>query len=260
MFRTLFVSMFAGLVSLAGASGTLADQTRVEVRVISKAAKFIGTSMGGVAITICDADTGEMLASGKTTGSTGDTAGIMKQRHRHHDSVATDDAAVFRSSLDLDEPRQIRVTVHGPLAQRQAINSASVTQWIVPGKHITGGDGLLLELPGFVVDVLDPPAHQMLDEPPGTVSVKANVTMMCGCPIEPGGLWDASEIEVAAIVKHDGKKLTTVPMQYAGSTSQFSGEVKMDKPGAYAVTVYAYDASNGNTGLDSTTVVVAKQR
>ena len=258
MIRKLFVFACAGLASLVGASALPAEPTQIDVRVISKAGKFIGTSMGGVAITIRDANTGEQLASGKTSGSTGDTARIMKQRQQHHDPVATKDAAVFRANLDLDQPRQIRVTVRGPLAQRQAMNSASVTQWIVPGKHITGGDGLLLELSGFVVDVLDPPAHQMLSEPPGTMTVKANVTMMCGCPIEPGGLWDPDDFEVAALIEHDGMKLTTVPMKFAGSTSQFRGEIDMQKPGLYAITVYAYDANNGNTGLDSTTVVVAK--
>jgi hypothetical protein len=41
-----------------------AEPTQLEVRVISKGAKFVGTSMGGVLITIRNADTGELLAEG----------------------------------------------------------------------------------------------------------------------------------------------------------------------------------------------------
>jgi hypothetical protein len=33
------------------------------------------------------------------------------------------------------------------------------------------------------------------------IDVRANVMMMCGCPIEPGGLWDANAFEVAALIK-----------------------------------------------------------
>jgi hypothetical protein len=49
---------------------------------------------------------------------------------------------------------------------------------VVPGKHITGGDAWMLELPGFVVDVLAPPTHVSLKGVPYTVTLKANVTMM----------------------------------------------------------------------------------
>ncbi len=42
----------------------LAEPTHITVHVLAKGAKFIGTSMGGVEITIRDADTGELLAKG----------------------------------------------------------------------------------------------------------------------------------------------------------------------------------------------------
>jgi len=252
-------SLGALVILLAACSAASAEPTQIDVRVISKGAKFVGTSMGGVAVTLRDADTGELLAQGVTAGGTGDTARIMQSKQRHHDPVATDDAAAFRATLDLAAPRRVEVSALGPLAQRQAAAAVSSTMWVVPGKHVTGGNGWLLELPGFAVDVLAPPAHQRLTAP-RSLPVRANVVMMCGCPIEPGGLWDASRFEVRAIVSRNGAKLREVPMAYAGETSQFSGELGDLEPGAYDVLVYAHDPANGNTGLDRTTFLVEASR
>ncbi len=238
------------------ANVAVAEETRVDVRVISKGAKFIGTSMGGVEITIKDAATGELFARGVTAGTTGDTDKIMNDRSKHHAAVSTPDAAVYAAKLELDEPRRLEIAARGPLAQPQAINTVTLTQWVVPGKHLTGGDAMTLEMPGFVVDVLAPPAHQKRTVSDTPIELRANVTMMCGCPIEPDGLWDANRFEVAAIVKRNGKTLRQVPLRYAGSTSQFAAEFKLDEPGPYEMIVYAYDPKNGNTGLDRTTVVV----
>lgn len=46
----------------------LAVDTRIDVRVLSKGAKFIGTGVAGAEITIRDAETDELLARGKTVG------------------------------------------------------------------------------------------------------------------------------------------------------------------------------------------------
>jgi hypothetical protein len=247
------------VLALVICSAAGAEPTRIDVRVISKGAKFVGTSMGGVAITLRDADTGALLAEGMTAGGTGDTARIMQAQQRHHDPVATDDAAVFHATLELAVPRRIEVTAFGPLAQRQSAASVSSTMWVVPGRHVTGGDGWRLELPGFAVDVLAPPAHQRV-RGAGPVPVRANVVMMCGCPIEPGGPWDASRYEVRATVSRDGVKLRELPLAYAGETSQFAAELGGFEPGAYEVLVYAYDPANGNTGLDRTTFLVEAAR
>lgn len=230
-----------------------ATETRIDVRVISQGAKFIGTSMGGVRITLHDVDTGELLASGKTTGGTGDTGRIMKQAHRRGAVLADDSAALFSTTLDLQEPRLIRVTAQGPLAQRQSMNTVTATRWVVPGKQVTAGDGWLLEMPGLAVDVLEPAAHQSLSGVPARVTIRANVVMMCGCPLTPEGLWDAGHYEIAARIQRNGEFLREQPLDYAGSASQFAGTLLLDRPGNYEVTVYAYDPANGNTGLDKTT-------
>jgi hypothetical protein len=82
--------------------------------------------------------------------------------------------------------------------------------------------------------------------------------MMCGCPIEPGGLWDANRYEVKALIRRNGAPAGSVALAYAGSTSQFAGVLTVETPGTYEAVVYAFDASNGNTGLDRTTFVVVK--
>ena len=238
-----------------GASPGLAEPTEITVRVLSKGAKFIGTSMGGVRVVLRDAQTGELLAEGITAGTTGSTDKIMREPRTPHTPVATEDAGAFRATLDLPEPRLVEVVASGPLGQPQAMNRVSATQWIVPGKHVASGDAWLLVLPGFVVDVLDPPAHQARGsgEP---VVLRANVTMMCGCPIEPDGLWDARRFEVRAILERNGEPAGEIALSYAGRTSQFEARVENPAPGAYQATVYAYDPANGNTGLDRTTWIV----
>lgn len=243
------------LLALLGGTAA-AEPTHVEVRVLSKGAKFIGTSMGGALVTIRDAETGALLASGTTEGGTGDTERIMRAQQGRHEPIATPDAARFRATLELETPRLVEVAAFGPLAQRQGANRATSTMWVVPGRHVTGGDGWLLELPGFVVDVLDPPAHRQLAGGRVEVPIRANVTMMCGCPIEPGGLWDAERFEVRATTLRDGVRVGEVALRYAGETSQFSGTAAIEGPGSYELVVHAHDPANGNTGMDRTTFVV----
>lgn len=250
------VALVPLLTLVLSASAALAEPTRVTVRVLSKGAKFVGTSMGGARVVLRDADTGEILAQGTTAGTTGDTDRIMREARRPHAPVSTPDAAAFRTTLDLAEPRRVEVVAEGPLGQPQAAGRVSAIQWVVPGRHVDAGDAWLLVLPGFVVDVLDPPAHRVrrAGEP---VVLRANVTMMCGCPIEPGGLWDADRFEVRATLERNGERSAEVDLAYAGVTSQFEARIEDLAPGAYQATVHAYDPENGNTGLDRTTWIVA---
>lgn len=244
----------AGALAALGA-GAQAEPTDIVVRVLSRDAKFVGTSMGGMRVTLRDAHTGEVLATGLTQGGTGNTTLLMHKDGGRRAGLADTSSAKFSTTLDLKEPRLIEVEAYGPVAQPQAAHRVVSSQWIVPGKHHSGGDGWVLEIPGFAVDVLAPPAHVKIKNG-SSVDVRANVIMMCGCPIEPAGLWDANKYEVAAIVKRNGEEVARVPMKYAGQTSQFAGSVPVDGKGAYEVIVYAHDAANGNTGLDRTTFLV----
>ncbi|MFD0986595.1 hypothetical protein [Methyloligella solikamskensis] len=255
--RFLSVALLFALVVAPAlhATSARAEPTEITVRVLGKDSKFVGTSMGGVQITLRDAQTGEVLAKGVTAGGTGDTELLMHKDRGRRAQLSDDSAAKFSATLDLDTPRLIKAEAYGPLGQLQGVGHASSTQWVVPGKDVTGGDGWVLELPGFVVDVLSPPAHVRIPAGTSSVPVEANVVMMCGCPIEPDGLWDADAYEVKALIRHDGEPAGEVALSYAGETSQFKGEVPVDGPGVYEVTVFAYDPANGNTGLDRTTFI-----
>lgn len=232
-----------------------AEPTDVTVRVKSKGAKFVGTGMGGAFVTIKDVYSGELLAKGLTLGSTGDTDLIMKTPQERGMAISDESSAHFTATLDIDRPVYAEISAYGPMAQKQSANKITATQWIVPGKDITGGDAFFMELPGLVVDVRDPAAHTKMS---GKVEVEvmANVTLMCGCPITPGGLWDASQYEVGAIVLKDNEKVDEFALDFAGKPSQFSGKYSPGKEGAYQAIVYAYNPANGNTGLDRVTFVV----
>lgn len=249
-------ALVLALAAVLASPGLQAEPTNITVRVVSRDAKFVGSSMAGVRVTLRDTLSGEILASGTTTGSTGDTKLLMHESDGRRAVMVDENAAAWRTTLEIDEPRLVEVAAVGPLGQMQAANRVSATQWVVPGRHLDGGNGWLLELPGFAVDILAPPAHVKLTGAVTEVEVRANVVMMCGCPIEPGGLWDANAYEVRALVRRDGETIGSHALAYAGQTSQFATEIPVDLPGLYEVTVFAYDPANGNTGLDRTTFFV----
>jgi len=246
------------LMVIVTSATALAVPTRITVMVRAKDAKFIGTSMSGALITIRNADTGELLAKGVTSGTTGDTERTMTQPLKRGAPLSDDESARYKATIDISEPTLLEIRAYGPLAQRQSAGAVSVTQWVIPGKHITAGDGILLEMPGLAVDILAPPAHLHLskDELPRKIEVRANVIMMCGCPVTPGGLWDANRLEVRALVRKNGNPAGEFPLTYVGEPSHFAGSLEISEEGVYEVTAYAFDPSNGNTGVDATTVVV----
>jgi hypothetical protein len=255
MTQRLLLGFLISVLAITAAPA-VAEPTEVAVRVLSRDAKFVGTSMGGVRITLRDRETDEVLARGLTTGGTGDTAKIMHEDRGRRATMADDSAAAYQTTLDLDRARLVEVEAYGPLAQPQAAHTVTSTQWVVPGRDLTGGDGWVLEMPGFVVDVETPSAHTKLSEPGDSVRVEAAVMMMCGCPIEPNGLWDANDYEIAMTVEHNGQTMDEIGLEYAGQTSRFAGEIPLQGAGVYQVTVHAYDPETGNTGVDRTTFIV----
>ena len=82
--------------------------------------------------------------------------------------------------------------------------------------------------------------------------------LMCGCPIEPGGLWDANALEVVALIRQRDRRVAEIAFSYAGEIGQFAATFPIPGPGPYEITVYAFDPRNGNTGVDRATIVVAE--
>ncbi len=254
--KRLFLAVLACLL-LAGVSEAV--PTRVVVRAKANDAKFIGSMMGGALVVIRDADTGEVLAKGFTSGGTGDTRKIMMEPLKRGVSITDKSAAGFEAVLDINEPKLVTIEVSAPDAQRQSLEKNSTQVWLIPGKDITG-DGIIVDVYGFAVRVLLPQPHEMLklDGRKITVPVRANVVMMCGCPVTAGGLWNADKYEVRALIRHDGRTAGTIPLSYAKRPNTFEGNLEITAEGVYEVTVYAFDPATGNSGVDRTTFMVKK--
>jgi hypothetical protein len=243
--------------------------TEIVVRVIAKDGKFLGDDIGGALVTLRDVHTGELLASGNTSGGSGPVEIMCQARQRGQPiptGTGTAAASSFGVTLGLAKPRLIEFTALGPLAAHGSANRASVTQWVYPGKNLNQGDGLLLEIPGLVVQILEPPTHFEPQQPLLTITIRANVTMMCGCPIGAKPLctsvpspWRPDEFDVTADIvgpaSRERLQLAFDSNAPGKAPSQFFAVYKPQGAGIYDITVCAYQRANGNTGVARATVV-----
>lgn len=178
MLKLMFGLLILAFFSFSGKPAK-GEETRLIVRVKSKDAKFIGSSMGGVLVLIKDADSGEILAKGFVEGSTGDTERIMETPPERGHRFSDEFTAKFETSLELVEPKLVTIEAQGPYAQRQAMVKSSTQIWLIPGKHIVG-DGVVLEISGFALDIMTPQAHEKikLNDRELAVPITANMVMM----------------------------------------------------------------------------------
>ena len=233
--------------------GILSQETEVMIRVQSKDAKFIGTSLGGARIIVKEEETGKILSEGITRGSTGDTERIMNTPRTRGNRLTDESTAGFLAKLDIDKPVFVTIEAIGPVSKKQAAVKTTTQQWIIPGKHIKG-EGIILEIPGFVVDILSPQTHESLGANT-EIEITANVVMMCGCPVTEGGLWNANDYKVNALITREGKEEAEIALKPLPKPSTFQGTINLS-PGNYEITVYAFDPSTGNTGLDKTNIII----
>lgn len=219
------------------------EPTRVDVHVVARDAKLVGSAVGGAQVTIRDAGTGEVLAEGVHEGGTGDTGLIMGTRARNANVFTTPGAAVYTAELALDAPRMITVEASGPLDFPQARTSASTTLLLMPGEDVTG-DGVVLELWGYIVEILDTPAASASGR---GLDVRARVRMLCSCPTQPGGLWDAPAVR-ARLTASNGAVVAETPLEYEGGDSTYGGSLALPGTGEYELEVRAVSAETGNAG------------
>ncbi|MGW8141428.1 hypothetical protein [Sphingomonas zeae] len=232
-----------------------AEPTRIDVRVIARGAKFLAGYTTPVRVTLTDADTGETLARGVTSGTTGDTQRIMTGGRDSGGKRASADTAAFRTTLDIARPRRITATVTGPLSQAQAATTATSTQWVLPGHDVTAGDGWLIELPGLIVDIADPIAYRWV-KAGETVKLRVGVTMLCGCAISQNGPWRASETEVEAMVTTNGGAPRRIPLRFDPDAAIFTADVPAREAGLYEIEVTGWIAASNNAGVAHTAFFV----
>nr|WP_315027921.1 hypothetical protein [uncultured Chryseobacterium sp.] len=234
-----------------------ATETKVMIRAKARDAKFIGTSLGGAHIIVRNKLNQKILAEGNTIGSTGNTDLIMKTPKTRGSSMVDDQTGGFIATIDIEEPTFVNIEVISPLNNKNAQAVVSTELWLIPGKNILG-EGIILEIPGYIIDILKPRTHQYIslnsikDKP---FQFQANIVMMCGCVIEKGGVWNSDEIEVKGILKKDGKFIKNIDMSLV-SANLFEGNHLINSPGNYELVMYAYHPKTGNTGVDKVNYVV----
>ncbi|HXP81530.1 MAG TPA: hypothetical protein VN976_16610 [Verrucomicrobiae bacterium] len=230
-------------------------ETKIMIRAIARDAKVIGTHVGGARITVRDVATGEILAQGMEQGGTGDTDVIMKKPHTRGMTVfSAGDTSGYLAVLHLDKPTVVEVSAEGPLGNAQATQRSSKTLLLVPGEDVLG-EGILLEIHGFIITPLAPlPDAKVKAGSP--FEVRATVTMACGCPTEPDGLWDANKIRVVARLLRNGKVESEIPMTYAGVQNTFHVDVPVIAPGPMELQVLALDPGSANFGMNREAIAI----
>ncbi len=241
------------LAALLLASAVAAQPTHVMIRARSLDAKFIGAHTGGVKVTLTDSATGRVLSRGLITGGTGDTPRIMKAPLTRGAPLADAETAGFDAVVDIDAPTLVRAEAWGPAGKPAAAIRVVSELWVLPGRDV-GGDGWILSCPGLVVEPTAAPG------PDGVLKIGSKVTMMCGCPIEPGGIWDAATFSVRAELLRRRKPIAQSALAYAGQTSQFASTLAGVAPGRYTLRVTAAETGTPNVGVATLPVTVTRQR
>lgn len=247
------ILLIALLLFFISAGNLFSQETKIMVRALAADAKFIGTSMGGAKIIIRDVESGKILEEGLTKGITGDTEVILLSASERFKEIITEKTAGYEAILDIDKPTFVSIEAHGPMGKRQAKAISSKELWVIPGRDITG-NGIILEIPGFVIDILSPQTHETISMDT-EIEIKANIVMMCGCPVTEGGTWDAAGYEIKALISSEGEVVKEIALQANQKASTFSEGIQLDK-GEYEIVVFAFDPKTGNTGLDKTHIIV----
>jgi hypothetical protein len=246
------------LVAMVAAVSTFATPTKVVVRVKAKDAKFIGTGIGGAYVVLKNSLTGEVLAKGLTQGASGSTELLLQTRLARSQALADNKTAKFEATIDIDDPLLVDVQVTAPVARKNAAITGTTQIWLIPGKPIEG-DGLIIELSGFILDILSPTTHAFIQDSSikkQPLQLKVSLTMLCGCTITKGGVWDADRIQVAGYIKKDGVKIKEITLGITKEANIFTAPLPVTEKGVYQVTVYAYEAGTGNTGVDNINFVI----
>ena len=233
---------FVALVLAMPLAPAMAQPTHVIVRARSFDAKFIGTHTGGVSVILTDAATGQVLAQGQIGGGTGDTAKIMQTPPARFDAISDADTAGFEAVLNLTRPTLVRAEAKGPLGRPASAITVSSMMWVIPGRDVLG-DGWVLTFPGLAIEA------NVVRNSDRAPKVTANVTMMCGCPITPGGLWDSNDFTVEAYVLDGDRIVVRTALGYAGTASQFAGDLPRVGPGHFTLRIIALSKKTPNAGV-----------
>lgn len=236
-------------------SGLMAQTTQITIRALAKDAKFIGTGIGGAYIVVKDHYTQEVLCKGYTSGTSGNTDVVVKNPRKRYARITDEQTAKFVADLAIKEPTLLDIEAIAPFKRRHAAIRSSTQIWAIPGKDIAG-DGVVLEIPGFIVDILSPTTHQVIASNDNPLTLRTNVVLMCGCTVQDGGIWDARNYEVTGTVWKDGVEISKIDLIKTAEENVFEAKIPVKDTGNYEITVSAFDNKTYNTGVDRINFVV----
>jgi hypothetical protein len=244
--------------------------TNVLVRVQAKGGKFLGPDAGYSQVTLTDVGSETVLAQGIAQGGSGTLLGAFDSAATRQQIVTPQfgtqttlwlsatpgqSTAGFSAAIELDAPTMVEFAAEALTDGVPNGHAVRQTMWLTPGADLTAEPGVVLVMPGLIVDILVP-ATQTL--PGTTLDVSAWVTMMCGCQIDPTLPWVPSEFQVTATVSQIGGAFTTtVPLTFqSASTFDTAEPITLPGPGNYQLTVNAVQAAEGNVGSEHMTFTV----
>ncbi len=237
LFRSLTLA-----TAMACAQPGWAQPTHLMIRALSQDAKFIGDHTGGVEVTVRNAANGTVLAQGTIHGGTGDTDRIMTAPRARGTMLSDAGTAGLDAVIDIDRPTLVEVVARGPMVQPATARTVRTTVWVTPGQPVIG-DGLVLNFAGLLVT---PTLTRSAD---GGTQLQARVTMLCGCPITPGGLWDEANYRVEADVIDHGRVVRHLRLHYAGQPSQFAVDLPASPGSGSVLRIVATQSTAPNTGV-----------
>ncbi|HEU0298451.1 MAG TPA: hypothetical protein VFR37_03335 [Longimicrobium sp.] len=244
--------------------------TNVLVRVQAKGGKFLGPDAGYSRVTLTDTGSGTVLAQGIAEGGSGTlTGGFVAAATRQQivtpqfgtqttlwlSATPGQPTAGLSASVDLPAPTMVELAAEALTDGVPNGHTVRQTMWLAPGADLTAEPGVVLVMPGLIVDILVPATQSLPDR---NLDVSAWVTMMCGCQIDPTLPWVPSDFQVTATISQIGGSFTTtVPLTFqTTSTFDTADPIALPGPGSYDLTVNAVQAAEGNVGSEHMTFTV----
>ena len=237
--------------------------TEIMVRVVAHGAMVLGDEVGGARVTITDVASGQVLASGLQQGDSGDQNQIMKTpRLMEEPRYSTKSSGLFKTTLHLDRPTLVEISAQGPMSYPDALQRASKTVLLVPGRDLSQ-DGIVLELNGYIVQIENPPPGEALIAK-DDVKLQASIRMLSGAPVRPHGDWDSRKVIIYGEVLIGGKVIERLQMFYSGTKSSFEGQLFVPlptvAPDGITLRVVAADGAGANFGMGQANYPVLTER
>jgi len=237
--------------------------TAVLVRVVAHGAMVLGREVGGARVTITDADTKQILATGIQQGETGDQNQIMRTPHMMEEPIySSRPSAAFTTTLELNKPTLVEITAEGPLAYPASLQRTTKTILLIPGQDLTN-DGIVLHLYGYLVQIERPkPGDSLIAK--DDVKLRASVRTLSGALVRPHGDWDSRKIRIYGELLIGDRIVERLQMFYSGDSSSFEAPFFVpalkDAPNGITVRVVATDLSTGNAGMGTANYSVLSER